>query len=120
VIDSVQDILLARSAPIMAQKILDPVASRLIRLRESLGYETSAAFASFLGTSAQRWNNLENGLPLSKDMAFTLVRKIPGLTLDWLYFEKADGLPLELARRLGALGEPGKGTTASRKPSEAR
>lgn len=84
---------------------------RLIRLRTSHGYETSTAFAAFLGISSQRMNNFENGMPLSREIAFLLVKKIPGLSLDWLYFGKADGLPIELARRLGEFAPPGKRTT---------
>jgi hypothetical protein len=66
-------------------------------------YESPGAFAAFLGYSAQRWGNVENGHPLSRDIAFKLVQMCPGLTLDWLYFGKPDGLPLELARRLGEI-----------------
>jgi len=84
-----------------------PIAERARVLREAMDYDTSNAFAAFLGVSPQRWNNIETGLPLSNQMAFLLVQKVPGLTLDWLYFGKADGLPLELARRLGELG-PGQ------------
>lgn len=91
----------------------DPVARRVRRLREALGYESPGAFAALLDYSAQRWGNVENGLPLSRDVAFKLVQTVPGLTLDWLYFGKPDGLPLELARRLGELPpERGKRTTA--------
>lgn len=86
-------------------------ATRVRLLRESMGYQTSNAFAAYLGVSAQRWNNVEIGMPLSRDMAFLLVRKVPGLSLDWLYFGNAAGLPLELAKRLGALGDRGSSTT---------
>lgn len=79
----------------------DPIARRVRHLRETLGYESPGAFAAVLGYSPQRWGNVENGLPLSRDIAFKLVQIVPGLTLDWLYFGKPDGLPLELARRLG-------------------
>ncbi len=93
----------------------DPVAKRVRLLREALGYDSPGAFAALLGFSAQRWGNVENGLPLSRDIAFKLVQTVPGLTLDWLYFGKPDGLPMELARRLGELpSEPGKRTTAPR------
>lgn len=74
-----------------------------------MGYETATAWAAFLGVSDQRWNNLETGLPLSKDMAFKLVQRVPGLTTDWLWFGNAGGLPVDLARRLGELG-PGRKT----------
>jgi hypothetical protein len=87
-------------------------SERLRRLRTAFGYPTSTGFAAFLDISVQRWNAFENGAPLSREVAFLLVRKISGLSLDWLYFGKSEALPLELARRLGELGPPGKRTTA--------
>ena len=112
----------ARLAPSLAMAKRKPVAAagrlptpeqeragRLKLLREVLGYQQSTMFAAFLGVSPQRWNNVENGKPLGHEMAIRLVRAVPGLTLDWLYFGKPDGLPLELARRLGEIG---KRTTA--------
>lgn len=80
---------------------------RLKRLRMAYGFETSTAFAAHLGIGYQRWNAFENGFPLSREVAFVLVKKFPGVSLDWLYFGKIDALPLELARRLGEL--PGNG-----------
>ena len=90
----------------------DGQAERLLRLRAALGYPTATAFATFLGVGQQRWANYENGFPLSREMIFLLVRTVPGLTSDWLYFGRSDGLPLDLARRLGELGPPGKRNTA--------
>ena len=87
-------------------------SERLKRLRKSHGFETSTAFAAFLDISVQRWNAFENGAPLSREVAFLLVKKISGLSLDWLYFGKTEALPLELARRLGALDPSGKRNTA--------
>jgi hypothetical protein len=88
-------------------------AERVIHLRKVLGYPTSNSFAVFLGVSPTRWNNVENGTPLSRDLVFRLVRAIPGLTSDWLYFGNSDGMPFELARRLGVAGPPpGKRNTA--------
>jgi len=81
-------------------------SERLKRLRAAFGYETSTAFAAFLDISVQRWNAFENGAPLSREVAFILVRRISGLSLDWLYFGKTEALPLELARKLGELGPP--------------
>lgn len=85
---------------------------RLRRLRRALGFETSTAFAVYLGIGYQRWNAFENGYPLSREVAFLLVKKVSGLSLDWLYFGKTEALPLELARRLGELDPPGKRSTA--------
>jgi hypothetical protein len=50
--------------------------------------------------STSRLGNVTGGSALSRDLAFKLVKKVPGLTLDWLYFGKPDGLPLGLAKRL--------------------
>lgn len=53
-----------------------------------------------MGFEVKRWNNFERGLPLGKEAAFQLVQKIPGLTLDWLFLGKEDGLPVKLQREL--------------------
>lgn len=90
----------------------EAVGERLRQLRHSYGFAKSSGFAAFLGVSPTRWSNFERGLPLSRDMASRLVQRIPGLTLDWLYRGRPEGLPLELARRLGALDEPGKANKA--------
>lgn len=75
------------------------VASRLVRVR-GLYQENQAAFARRLDISLARWNNFERGSPLSHQIAVKLVRLVPGLTLDWLYLGKTDGLTVDLARRL--------------------
>lgn len=83
-------------------------AQRLIDLRKAFSYEQQAAFAIFLGVSKQRYGFAERGGPLGIEMAQMIVRKLPGVTLDYLYNGKPDGLSLELARRLGLLTPPGK------------
>jgi hypothetical protein len=74
----------------------DGVADRIRRIQEALGYESATA----LVVSTSRLGNVTGGSALSRDLAFKLVKKVPGLTLDWLYFGKPDGLPLGLAKRL--------------------
>jgi hypothetical protein len=83
-------------------------SDRLKRLRIAYGYATTTAFAHFLQIELTTLSSFENGAPLSRRAAFRIVQKIPGMTLDWLYFGKPDGLPLEVARRLGLLETPGK------------
>lgn len=83
-------------------------ADRLRRLRAAYHYETAAAFAAMLGIPITTYNSFENGAPLSRSAAFKIVQKLPGVTLDWLYFGKPDGLPLDIFRRLGLLEPPGK------------
>ena len=77
------------------------VAMRLRHLRAVLGEHNAKAFAERLGIEYKRWNNFENGSPLSREAAFMLVRAVPGLTLDWLYFGERAGLSYDLAVRLG-------------------
>jgi hypothetical protein len=83
--------------------------ARLRQLRRAFDFETSTAFAFFIGVEFQRWNAFENDFPLSREVAFLLARKF-GVSLDWLYFGRVDALPLELVRRLEP-DPPGKGTT---------
>ena len=96
-----------------AREAIPGQSERLIRLRTALGYETAIGFAAFLGILQQRYSAFENGSPLSREVVFRLVQRVPGLTSDWLYFGNPAGLPLDLARRLGEAGPPpGKRTTA--------
>jgi transcriptional regulator with XRE-family HTH domain len=73
-----------------------PLAMRMKRLRE---YHkcTQSEFARRLGISVARWYNIENGYAVRLDVAVALIRNTPGLTLDWIHFEKVDGLTVPLA-----------------------
>lgn len=86
-------------------------AERLIRLRKALHYDTASGFAAFLDILQQTYSAFENGSPLSRGVVFRLVERIPGLTSDWLYFGNPVGLSVDLARRLGEVGPPGKRTS---------
>jgi hypothetical protein len=50
--------------------------------------------------SAQRYSNDENGHPLPRDTAIVLAMEIPGLTTDWLFMGREEGLPVDFRRRL--------------------
>jgi hypothetical protein len=87
-------------------------SKRARRLREAMGFNGRGgqlAFAEFLCIERGRWNNVECGVPLSKNMALRIVRKFPGVTLDWLFLGRTEGLTAEMAR---ALSEPSKGNDA--------
>ena len=87
-------------------------SKRARRLREAMGFNGRGgqqAFAEFLGIERGRWNNVECGAPLSKEMAVRIVRKFPGVTLDWLFLGRTEGLTAEMAL---ALSEPSKGNDA--------
>jgi hypothetical protein len=44
--------------------------------------------------------NYENGFPLPRDAAITLATRVPGLTTDWLFMGREEGLSVDLCRRL--------------------
>lgn len=94
-----KSIKVAEDSPVAGQ------GERLKLLRETLGYRTAMSFAAFLDIGYTRYHPFEKGQTLSRDVAFRLVERVPGLTLDWLYFGKPDGLPIELARHLGVFGK---------------
>jgi transcriptional regulator with XRE-family HTH domain len=72
-------------------------------IQRLLGHETQAAFARELGITPARLGNIYNGAELSKEVAFRLRERVPGLTLDWLWFGYWAGTPVELARNLRQL-----------------
>jgi hypothetical protein len=66
------------------------------------------------------WNNVERGHPLSKEVALLLVNKCPGVTLDWLFLGKVEGLTLQMARALGVLeGYPASPPNSARDYSKS-
>lgn|SRR5262249_7387191 len=79
----------------------NPVAKRLRHLRAVFsGDDNGARFAQRVGMSYTRWNNFENGFPLSLEAAHLLVKAVPGLTLDYLFYGHDAGLSVALQRRL--------------------
>jgi hypothetical protein len=91
-----------------------PHAQRLRQLRRVMGYEHSArAFALLVDLGEQRYNNFENGVPLSKDAALKMVSKIPGLTTDWLFLGRTEGLSYQLALKLAPDASGKANTTPS-------
>jgi len=90
------------------------LAQRLRGLREKLGYETKRAFATKLGITENRWDNVENGHPLSRQLADIVLSKIKGLTRSYLFDGDPAGLSIDMARRLGEL--PGSDAPHRQRP----
>ncbi len=86
------------------------LASRLRLLRASTG-RSGPAFAEWIGIDYPRWNNYERGYPLPTPIALILCQRVPGLTLDWIYRGRFEGMTLDLVRRL-EVAESGKSSTA--------
>jgi len=64
------------------------------------------AFAERLHVAPSRWSNVENGSPLSRDMADRLKRTIPGLDLDYIYDGDTDHLGDKLKFLLAGITDP--------------
>lgn len=75
-------------------------AARVKLIRLVQGYATTQDFAAALKVKRQRLMNIENGYPLSIEVALRLVEVVPGLTLDWLFLGRESGLTVDLARRI--------------------
>lgn len=88
----------------------DAVSERLKLLRKVVSGDNQTAFSARLGIEVKRWNNFERGSPLSKEVAFLIVKKFPNVTLDWLWLGRTDGLPVRFQRELE---EAGKGNTSA-------
>jgi hypothetical protein len=97
----------------------EAVSERLRILRTTVSGDSQTAFAARLGVEVKRWNNFERLMPLSKEVAFLVVKKFPDVTLDWLFLGKEDGLSVrrqrEFAEAEKALRRP-KPAPAGRRP----
>jgi hypothetical protein len=81
----------------------EAIAFRLRVLRHHVAgsdHGSQARFAAQIGVEYRRWNNNECAHNLSRDMAMQLVRLFHGLTLDWIYMGREDGLSTRLHRDL--------------------
>ena len=93
----------------------DPaVTERLQRLRRAFNGDNQTKFAQRIGVHPQRWHHVEKGGALSKQLAIELVRRIPGMSLDWLFFGALGNLSNSLTARLEggtySDGKPNGGT----------
>jgi len=80
------------------------IAWRLKCLRYLVAGGNQSAFAAQLGIDVKRWNNFERGIPLSKEVAFMIVKKWPDLSLDWLWRGLDDHLTVKRQRELAEAG----------------
>ncbi|MBT1154327.1 helix-turn-helix transcriptional regulator [Aminobacter anthyllidis] len=80
------------------------IAKRLVALREALG-KNQTAFAALIEVSQPAMNNYERGIRRPDlDVAFRIQLRT-GVTLDWIYLGKRDGLPGQLLELLPDLSE---------------
>jgi DNA-binding XRE family transcriptional regulator len=80
------------------------VEQRCRRLRIAIEGEKRGSqlrFAKRVGLEMTAWNNAEKGYPLSIRVALKLVHVFHGLSLDWLYLGRAEGLSSKMFDLLG-------------------
>src|SRR5262249_3235574 len=85
-----------KTTPLLAQRLL-----LLQEAFEGTGRGASARMAEYLGITLHRWYNVLRGAPLSIALAQQIVVRFPGVSLDWLYRGRPEGLSCEIAERLG-------------------
>jgi hypothetical protein len=85
-----------KKTPLVAQRLL-----LLQEIFEGIGRGASARMAKRLGIVLQRWCNILRGSPLSIRLAQRIVLTFPGVSLDWLYLGRPEGLSCEMAEKLG-------------------
>ena len=85
-----------KKTPLVAQRVL-----LLQEAFEGTGRGASARMAECLGITFHRWYNVLRGSPLSIALAQQIVVRFPGVSLDWLYRGRPEGLGCEIAEKLG-------------------
>jgi transcriptional regulator with XRE-family HTH domain len=71
---------------------------RLIRLAE--GETNSTRWAKRMGWTLPQLSNYENGVMISRDAAIKMAEQVSGLTTDYIFRGKTDGMTIDLRRRL--------------------
>lgn len=70
---------------------------RLVRIYHGMN---QTEFARFLGFDYKQWNHYERGYPMPRQAAFILREKIPGLSIDWLWFGDEGHIETGFLKRL--------------------
>jgi hypothetical protein len=65
-----------------------------------------------MGLTLPQLSNFENGVPLSKNAAIGMAKRIPGLTTDWLFMGREEGLSVQLRQRLREAAEQSEGNSS--------
>jgi hypothetical protein len=95
------------------------VAERLRRVMAAYQIKTVRQFATTLNVEEDRLGVPMRGGSLSNQIAFRVCQTFPGVTLDWLYFGRADLLSPSMQKSLGeapgADAPPSRTTKAGRR-----
>ena len=85
-----------KKTPMVAQRLL-----LLQEMFEGTGRGASGRMAQRLGITFHHWYNVLRGSPLSIALAQRIVLNFPGVSLDWLYLGRPEGLSCQIAEKLG-------------------
>ena len=85
-----------KKTPLVAQRL------RLLQeMFEGTGRGASLRMVQRLGISRTLWSNVLAASPLSIRLAQRIVLTFPGVSLDWLYLGRPEGLSCQIAEKLG-------------------
>lgn len=96
----------------------EAIRRRLVVIRKYAALDNQAEFARILGIKPTRWNNFENGFPLTLRVAFLIIKTIEGITFEYILEGNADRMRATLKRRLEALEEETFPPKSGRSPSK--
>jgi DNA-binding XRE family transcriptional regulator len=76
--------------------------NRLRLLREIISGENQVEFAERLGVPFKRWSNYERGYPVPRETAFTICKKFPGMSVEWIWWGWMGNLSEYYLKRIAA------------------
>jgi hypothetical protein len=100
-----------------------PTAIRMRAVRRASVYPDRQNFADFLGITASRLSNIENGFPLSRDVQNRVIDKMSWISRSWLVDGDEASLTGSALHRLAPLVAEESDTTTPRsrsRPSKGR
>lgn len=97
-----------------------PTAIRMRAIRRASAHPDRKGFADFLGITLSRLSNVENGLPISRQMQEMIFAKLPWVDPGFLLHGNQQGLTGFTLQKLAPLLAEESDTTAPRSRSKSR
>lgn len=82
--------------------IISDYIRRLKVMRMIISGENQEQFANRIGIEPKRWNNYEQGYPISREVALMLLHKCPQVSIEWLWLGTKRGLGEDFRRKVEA------------------
>jgi hypothetical protein len=91
----------------MIDERIPAICKRMRQIRALWGKKSSQEeFAAQFAIGDSAWSNYESNRRPGLDNALNIVRRLPTLTLDWIYRGDPRGIQLDVLRALDEAGEP--------------